>query len=170
GDTAVGADVALNIVLGWATTAAVDRDVQGSSIEITAESTTNSSARADASAKGADSSSDSNADTKKQGQVDNNPNTSGKAGTLPTASDSQTGTGKGNGEANSEGGSGSGSGGVGVAASISLNWVVTSNKASIGAGAHVCAGTLSAGVCTPGSGHVKVSASNSTDATAKATG
>ena len=49
----------------------------------------------------------------------------------------------------------------GVAASISLNWVVTTNTASIGSGAHVCAGTVSlAGVCTPGSGHVLVSAEN----------
>ncbi len=78
---------------------------------------------------------------------------------MPKASDNSTGTGKGNSETGAQGGD-SNSGGVGVAASISLNWVVTTNEAKIGDGAHV----------TATDGDVKLSAENSTQAAAKSTG
>ena len=159
---AVGADIALNIVLDWSTTAELDADLTASSVAVTATSTTNSAAEAKASAKGSESS-DNDADKKKQDQVDNNPNTSSKGvGTLPKAKDgdgTHGGTDAGNAKTGSEGGD-QNSGSVGVAAAISLNWVVTTNSASIAQGAHV----------TGTSGLVAVSAQNSTDATAKATG
>ena len=159
GSTAVGASIALNVVLDWKTLAEVARSAQGTAVDITANSSMASAATADATATGADKS-DSDADKKKQDQVDNNPNTNTKgAGTLPKASDNSTGTGKANSTTGEQGGD-SNSGGVGVAASISLNWVVISNIASIAQGVHV----------TATSGHVQVSAENSTDAAAKATG
>ena len=158
---AIGADIAMNIVLEWSTTAEVAATLTAGSIAVTAASTTNSSARADASATGADSG-DSDADKKKQDQVDNNTNTQGKTGTLPTAKNgdgTNGGTDAGNSKTGSEGGD-SNSGSVGVAAAISLNWVVTTNTAKIAPSAHL----------TGSSGQVAVSAQNSTDATAKATG
>ncbi len=150
----VGADISLNIVLNWTTTAEVARDLTASAVTIGATSTMNSAARSDASAKGNDSS-DSDADSKSQQQVDNNPNTTGKAGTLPKANDS---TSQANGQTSGQ--TGGNSGNVGIAAAIAVNWTVTTNSASIGAGAHV----------TGTSGLVKVSATNDSDAAAKATG
>ena len=74
GSTAVGASIALNIVLSLDTLAEVARNVQGTSVSVIADSSTNSEAHADATAKGADGG-DDDADKKKQDQVDNNPNT-----------------------------------------------------------------------------------------------
>ena len=157
GSTAVGASIALNIVLDWNTLAEVARNITGSSVDVTADTSVASEAKADATASGAKKGGD-DADKKKQSEVDNNPNTTGKAGTLPKASDSNTGTGKGSSETSAQGGD-SNSGGVGVAASISLNWVVTKNTAKIDDAVHVTA-----------SGAVKVSAENSSQESAKATG
>ncbi|HEV8463176.1 MAG TPA: hypothetical protein VGQ38_20990, partial [Gaiellaceae bacterium] len=163
GSTAVGASIALNIVPSgdWSTLAEIARDVTGASVDVIADSSINSEAKADATATGADSS-DSDADKKKQDQVDNNPNTNGKTGTLPTAKNgdgSNGGTSSGNSQTGSQGGD-SNSGDVGVAASISLNWVASTNIASIAANRHV----------TATSGHVKVSAEQSADESAKSTG
>ena len=77
GSTAVGASIALNIVLSVDTLAEIARSVQGTSVSVIADTSTTSEAKADATAKGADSS-DSDADKKKQDQVDNNPNTNTK--------------------------------------------------------------------------------------------
>ncbi len=167
GSTAVGVSIALNIVLNWNTLAEVDRDVEGTKVEISAESATNTQAHADATTKGADKNDDGGSGGKKtsderaQGQITDNPNTTGNSNTssLPTAGDSNTGTGKGNSTTESQGGD-KNSGGVGVAASVSLNWVVTTNKAKIGDGAHV----------TATDEEVKLSAENSTQAAAKSTG
>ncbi|HEX4526566.1 MAG TPA: hypothetical protein VH108_07475, partial [Gaiellaceae bacterium] len=164
GSTAVGVSIALNIVLNWNTLAEVARDVQGTSVEISAESATNTQAHADATTKGADKNDNGGSGGKKtsdqraQGEVTNNPNTSGNSDTssLPTA---KSGTDQGSSQAGSQGGD-SNSGGVGVAASVSLNWVVTTNKAKIGNNAHV----------TATGGDVKLSAENSTQAAAKSTG
>ena len=161
GSTAVGASIALNIVLGVDTLAEVARDVQGTSVSVIADTSTTSEAKADATAKGADKN-DSDADKKKQDQVDNNPNTNTKgAGTLPTAKDGKGGQGTdaGNSQTESQGGD-KNSGGVGVGASISLNWVVTTNMAKIAANVHVTGTT----------GAVKVSAENLSEESAKATG
>ena len=163
GSTAIGASIALNIVPSgdWSTLAEIARDVTGASVDVLADSSINSEAKADATATGAPSGGD-DADTQKQKQVDNNPNTNGKTGTLPTAASgngSSGGTNAGNSQTGSQGGD-SNSGGVGVAASISLNWVVSTNTASIAANRHVTATT----------GHVKVSAGQSADESAKSTG
>jgi hypothetical protein len=163
GSTAVGASIALNIVPSgdWSTLAEIARDVQGASVDVLADSSISSEAKADATAKGADSS-DSDADKKKQDQVDNNPNTTGKGGTLPTAKSgdgTNGGTDAGNTQTGAKGGDNN-SGGVGVAASISLNWIVSTNTASIAPNVHVKAT----------GGHVKVGAEQSADESAKSTG
>ena len=167
GSTAVGVSIALNIVLNWNTLAEVDRDVSGTKVEIGADSSTNTEAHADATTKGADkndnggSGGKKSSDERAQGEITDNPNTSGNSNTssLPKAGDSNTGTGKGNSETGAQGGD-SNSGGVGVAASVSLNWVVTTNKAKIGNNAHV----------TATDDELTLSAGNSTQAAAKATG
>ncbi len=74
GSTAVGASIALNIVLDWRHAAEVARNIQGASVDVTADTSVSSEAKADATAKGADKSGD-DADKKKQSEVDNNPNT-----------------------------------------------------------------------------------------------
>ena len=107
GSTAVGASIALNIVLSVDTLAEVARNVQGASVSVLADTSTNSEARADATAKGADGG-DKDADKKKQDQVDNNPNTNDKGtGTLPTAKNgdgTNGGTDAGNDQTSAQGG------------------------------------------------------------------
>ena len=155
GKTAVGASVSINVVLEWTTLAELARSTSATSVSVTAESTVNSGTKADASASGA-SDTDSEADSKANSQVSDNPNTSSLGvGTLPSADESVS---EGNSQSSSE--SGTSSGGVGVAASISVNWVVTTNTARIMGGTSV----------TGRAGAVVVSASNQTDATARATG
>ncbi len=159
GDNAVGADLAMNVVLGWSTTAALDRSATGDSVSITADSTMVSTAEAEASAEGASSTdSDTNADNKSNKQVNGtNPNTTGKTGgeSVPSANNNAS---TGNSNASSQSGSSGGS--VGIAAAIAVNWVVTDNVARIGNNAHVTGGT----------GQVKVSAKNQNDSSAKAYG
>ena len=170
GSTAVGVSIALNIVLNWNTLAEVDRDVEGTKVEISAESATNTQAHADATTKGADKDDDGGSGTKKtsderaQGEITDNPNTMNNPNTssLPTAENgdgTHGGTSAGNNQTEAQGGD-KNSGGVGVAASVSLNWVVTTNKARIGDGAHV----------TATDDEAKLSAENSTQAAAKSTG
>ena len=155
---AIGADVAIVIVLDWSTTAAVERNVTGASVEIEAESELASTADARASSSGSDSG-DDNADDKANNQVKDNPNTNDKGtGDLPK-SDGEIDDANGTSSAKSGGESKSGSG-VGVAAAVAVSWVVTTNTAEVGSGAHV----------TGTSGQVKVSAQNKTTATAKAIG
>ncbi len=152
---AVGADIAINVVLDWTTTAEIARDLTAGSVLVQASSTMTSSAAAEASA-GGNSDSDSDADTKSNGQVANNPNTNDKGvGTLPSAGSETTSA---NSTSSSE--SGKSGGGVGVAAAIAVNWVVTTNTARIASNVTITANT----------GAVTVSARNHIDATAKATG
>ena len=155
GDNAVGADLAMNVVLGWSTTAAIDRNVSGDAVSITADSTMTSTAESQASAKGS-SDSDDSSDDKSDKQVNDNANTAGKTGGgVPSSNDSAS---TGNSNASSQSGSSGGS--VGIAAAIAVNWVVTDNVARIGNNAHVIGGT----------GLVKVSAKNQNDSSAKAYG
>src|SRR5207302_233469 len=158
GDDAVGAGVAINVVLGWSTAASIDRNVSGSGVSVIAESTMSSAAKATASAEGSESSGSGgqSADSTSNSQISGNSNTSGLSiPSLPSSSDESS---QGNDQASSE--SGDSGGGVGVAAAIAVNWVVTSNMATIAAGMHVT------GTASP----VDVSASDWTDASAKATG
>ena len=163
GSAAVGADVALNVVLDWSTTAEIARDVTGSSVTIEAVSTVTSVAEAKASASGNkskdDDASTKTADQTSDSQINDNPNTDAKVadGTTPSANDSAA---DGNGTANSE--SSKNGGGVGVAAALAVSWVETVNTAAIGANASIRA--------TGAGGQVKVSARNQTDTTTKAIG
>ena len=155
GDNAVGADLAMNAVLGWSTTAAIDRSVSGDAVSITADSTMTSTAEAKASAEGS-SGSDDSADDKSDKQVNNNTNTAGKTGGgVPSSNDSAS-----TGNSNASTQSGSSGGSVGIAAAISVNWVVTDNVARVGNNAHVTGTT----------GAVSVSAKNQNDSSAKAYG
>jgi len=153
GETAVGADVAINVILEWSTLAEIARSISASSVSITAQTTMNSGTKAEASASGASSDDeDGDADTKSNKQVSGNDNTKNTGtGTLPTAS---SGTTEGNDASSSE--TGSEGGGVGVAAAISVNWVDTQNTARIAGGITVIGRT----------GAVSVSAQNQTDASA----
>jgi hypothetical protein len=154
-DVAVGADVAINVVVGWGTTAELARSLTADSVEVNAFSNMNSAATATASAKGAEKS-DDDADTKANGQVQNNPNANDKGvGTLPSADQETTDA---NSTASSE--SGAEGGGVGVAAAIAVNWVVMTNTARIAPNVTVN-GTA---------GDVTVAALDHTDATAHSLG
>ena len=162
GSTAVGVAIALNIVVDWITTADLARNVSGTSVDVTAVSTVVGEAHATATAGGAESG-DDDADKQKKDQIDNNPNTNTKANgsDLPTAKDGKDGNGgtsAGNDKTDQQAGD-KNSGGVGVAASVSLNWLIVKNTASVGANAHVT-----------GAGAVRVSAQTSIDATAKSIG
>ncbi|TMB93338.1 MAG: hypothetical protein E6J38_11040, partial [Chloroflexi bacterium] len=157
-DTAVGANVAINVIVFWDTNAEIARSMNADSFQILASSTMNSASEAKASASGADSSdsNEKNSDDKSNAQVKDNPNTSDKGtGDLPKASDKTT---EANGKSSEE--SGEQGGGVGVAAAIAVNWVDSENRAKVADGV-----TL-----TATSGAVTVRASYQVDATAKATG
>ena len=163
GETAIGADVAINVVLEWSTLAEIARSISGTFVTVTAQTTMDSITSAEASASGASDATDStgatkddDADTKANKQVSGNDNTKNTGtGTLPTAS---SGTDEGNSASSDE--AGSSGGGVGVAAAISVNWVDTRNTAAIAGGVTVIGR----------SGAVAVSAQNHTDATAKSFG
>ena len=137
GETAIGADVAINVILEWSTLAEIARSISGMSVAVIAQTTMNSGTKAEASASGASgeedeegNTKDDDADTKANKQVSGNDNTKNTGtGTLPTAS---SGTTEGNSTSSEE--TGSEGGGVGVAAAISVNWVDTRNTASIAGG------------------------------------
>jgi hypothetical protein len=121
----VGADLAINVVLAWSTTAEIARNITGSAVTITAASTMTSTAEAEASAKGS-SDSDDNADKKANDQVNSNPNTNTKGvGTLPSA-DSKVGSA--NSTSSSKSGGESKDGG-GVSRRCGRRRVVTTNTA-----------------------------------------
>jgi len=153
---AVGADISINVIINWSTDAELDRSAGApAGVSITASSNVNSGSSTKASAKGSSNSS-SGADSTANNQVANNPNASGTGvGTLPSSSSATSGA---NGSASSE--SGDSGGGVGVAAAISVDWVQTTNTASIANGATV----------TATNGPVSVEAIDQTTATSKAIG
>jgi hypothetical protein len=139
---AVGAAVAVNVVTPT-TLASVQRNLQGESVAVKANSTALTSAATVAGASGSDSGEEGDSsDTQAQGAVDDNPNTGGEAGTLPSAN---SGIEDPNGGGGNIGGtdsadsqtteqSGQGSSGVGVAASIAVNVLTESNTAEVAAG------------------------------------
>jgi len=166
---AVGAVLTLVIVPSgeWTTNAELARDATVASAEITAESEFTAETTSLAAANGADPKKnqddpskpqEKSADDKKNATVDGNKNLEGKTSSsgMPSANDSATSK---KSDSNSETGGSSG-GSIGVAASISVNWIVTSNTAKISGGRNVHAT----------SGGIKVSAQNTTVASAKATG
>ena len=144
----------------WTTKAELARDATAASVEVAAESEYTAETTSLAAANGADKnkSGEKSADEKKNATVDGNKNLEGKtdSSSLPSANDTAT---EKKGNANGQTGGESG-GSVGVAASISVNWIVTSNTATISGGRTVHAT----------SGEVKVSAVNTTITIAKATG
>ena len=159
---AVGAVLTIAIAPGteWTTKAELARDATAASVEVAAESEYTAETTSLAAANGADKnkSGEKSADEKKNATVDGNKNLEGKtdSSSLPSANDTAT---EKKGNANGQTGGESG-GSVGVAASISVNWIVTSNTATISGGRTVHAT----------SGEVKVSAVNTTITIAKATG
>ena len=153
----IGAAVAVNVIT-VTTSATLLRDLTAGSLAITSATETSSGAKAEASTKGADDDGgkNQNADQQSSDQTTNNPTTNGQTGgSLPKASDSTT-------TASSNSGSKTGdsdSGGVGIAAAVSVNWVRTTNTASIAPGLHVTS-----------AGALSVSATNLTTANAFALG
>ena len=133
----IGAAVAVNAVT-VTTSASLSRNLTAKSLTVSSTTETSTSAKAQASTKGADDDGgkNQNADQQSSDQVTNNPNTDGKtSGSLPKASDSTD-------TASTNSGSETGdsdSGGVGIAAAVSVNWVTTTNTASIAPGIHVTA-------------------------------
>ena len=139
-EVAVGADISINVLLGWSTSAEIARSVTATAISVLANSTVNSGASTKASAKGAPSKNEKGeeeegADGKANGVLGNNANTSnsstgnlGKGGgtMLPSASEN---TNSANSKSSSQ--SGDSGGGVGIAAAISVNWVVATNNATV---------------------------------------
>ena len=165
---AAGADVSVGASVGVAiieptTIAAVERGVSGASVAITSNSSFASIVDTTAGSKGEKSKGDGgkNADDEANGQVDNNPSANGatsrdlSSGSSDSATSSVSG-----GSSQSSGESGQGSSGVGVGASVAVNIVDVNNAASVGAGQTIIAS----------GGPVKVSATNATDAIAKAIG
>ena len=154
----IGASVAVNAI-NATTSATLLRNLSaGGALSVTSATESSTSAQALASTKGADDAGGKNtsADQQASSQVSGNPNTSGKTtGSLPQASDS---TSKASTNSSTQTGD-SDSGGVGIAASVSVNWVTTSNVASIAPNLHVS-----------GAGAVTVSATNFTHALALALG
>ena len=154
----IGAAVAVNVIT-VTTSATLQRDLTAKSLAITSATETSSGAKAEASTKGADEDGgkNKNADQQSSDQTTNNPTTTGQTGgSLPKASDSTS-------TASSNSGSQTGdsdSGGVGIAAAVSVNWVRTTNTASIAPGLHVHAT----------GGALSVSATNVTTANAFALG
>ena len=155
GTAAVGAGVALNVIVDWTTTAETARSVTGTSATIVAQSTMNSAAESSASASGGDKNG-GDADSTANKQVNgSNPNTNSTgAGAVPKAGDNAN-------SANSQSGGQSGSqgSGVGIAAAITVNDVNVSNTARIVGGADVTA---------TGGGPVVVGARSSVDGKAQA--
>ena len=153
----IGAAVAVNVIT-VTTSATLLRDLTAGSLAITSATETSSGAKAEASTKGADDAGgkNQNADQQSSEQVSNNPNTSGQTnGSLPKASDS---TSSASDSSSSQTGD-SDSGGVGIAAAVSVNWVRSTNTASIAPGLHVTA-----------TGKVSVTATDVTNANAFALG
>ena len=125
---AVGADVAINIVVGWSTTAEIARDIDAEgAITVEAISRVESKAEAEASAKGT-SDSDDSADDKTESRSTTTRTRAARASAARRPEARTTSAGEGNSQAGGE--SGSSGGGVGVAAAIAVNWVVTDNRAS----------------------------------------
>ncbi|TAM91272.1 MAG: hypothetical protein EPN43_04655, partial [Jatrophihabitans sp.] len=164
GDVAIGAVVALNVVLDWQTTAAVDQSVTAASFAISATSEVSDTASAKATAKGTQDNSksegknsDSTADSKTNQEVTGSPTgSSGTGGATTPNSNSQAQSAN----SSSSGSSGGKGGGTGIAAAIAVNWIDTTNSAGIGSGVTVHAN----------SGDVEVTASNLSTATTKAIG
>ncbi|MGN6127474.1 MAG: beta strand repeat-containing protein, partial [Humibacter sp.] len=150
---AVGAIIALNI-LTVTTTAATFRNITGTSVLISASTTTAGEADATASAQGSAKGTGGNSDSQASQQLNGTPSTAGKSGPLPSSSDSVS-------SANSQSSSQSGQSGqgVGVGAAVTVNWVVDTTTASVADGLTITA-----------TGAVVVSSTNSTDATSKAMG
>ncbi|MDA8440737.1 MAG: hypothetical protein M0Z51_18020, partial [Propionibacterium sp.] len=128
---AVGAAVALPILINWSTTAELDRNVTATGVAVTADSSVTTGAWALASAIGSSSKSgdpsNKSADSVTSGTVAGNPNTSGKgASSVPSASNAAA-----QGSSASGGKSGSSSSGVGVGAAIAVTWTQTMNSAVI---------------------------------------
>ncbi|WP_345762181.1 beta strand repeat-containing protein [Diaminobutyricibacter sp. McL0608] len=155
---AVGAIIAVN-VLTVTTTAALVRNISGTSVVLTATTTTSGSADVTASAQGSTPGTGGSSDGQAKDSVQNTPSTSGNESRLPTG-DQSAGGAVGNANSESGGQSGQSSGqGVGVGAAVSVNVVTDTNTASIADGLTVTA-----------SGAIQVSATNATDATAKSVG
>ncbi len=153
GDVAIGAAVAINIINTTAL-AELNRDLTAASLSVTTTTTQTSAGEADSSASG-EQDGDDTSDQQTSAQTGNNPDSSGKSGTLPSASDNAS---TGSSDASSESGDGD-SGGVGIAAAVALNWAKDSNTAMIAGGVQVTT-----------TGAVTVSAQNQTSANAKAIG
>ena len=158
---AVGAIIGINVVGGWGTTAEIARDISGTSVTLDAISKTSASTMGKASAEGNSSSSGGNADSttanKSGQQAPNHENPKQPRDRLrfrPPSSNS-TGTGAASSQAGSQAGD-SQSGGVDIAAAISVDWVTTTNTASIGSDA----------VVTGRTGAVAVNAEDATSANA----
>ncbi|MHB1242601.1 MAG: beta strand repeat-containing protein, partial [Gaiellaceae bacterium] len=152
-DVAVGAAVAI-AVFEPTTSASTERNLAGSSVAVESTSITSSAVETKAGASGNDSSS-SDADSTAGSEVQDNPNSGGLTGALPSA-DSQTTSAS----STSSSESGQSSGGVGVAASISVNVVISSNTATVAPGLTLAGAT----------GDVSVRATNASDAMARAMG
>ncbi len=155
---AVGAIIAVN-VLTVTTTAALLRNISGTSVVLAATTTTAGSADVTASAQGTTPGSGGSSDGQAKDSVQNTPSTSGNESRLPTG-DQSAGGAVGNANSESGGQSGQSSGqGVGVGAAVSVNVVTDTNTASIADGLTVTA-----------AGAIQVSATNATDALAKSVG
>ncbi len=130
-NVAVGAAVALPILINWSTTAELDRNVTATSVKVTADSSVTTGAWALASAVGSSSksgdASNKSADSVTTSTVADNPNAGGKgANSVPSASGAAA-----QGTSASSSKSGSGSSGVGVGAAIAVTWTQTTNSATI---------------------------------------
>jgi len=154
---AVGAIIAINILLVH-TEGSLWRNVTGAgAISVTSTSTVDIESEVHASAKGQpnDSSTGNNADKQSSGQVDGNKSTSGKTGSSMPSSQSQVDSGN----SSSQSESGNSSGSVGVAAAIAVNWVEVTNTAQ-----------TADGLTISGSGALLVGATQEADVSTKATG
>ncbi|HKT57060.1 MAG TPA: hypothetical protein VJR25_09840, partial [Microbacterium sp.] len=164
GNVAIGAVVAINVVLDWGSTAEVARSLHADSAEIHATSEVSTDAETKASAKGTqdnknDSSkkTDSSADSKSNQQITGTPSASGAtSGSTTPSSNSETQSAN----SSSSGKSGQKGGGTGIAAAIAVNWVSAANTADIADGVTI----------TATGGEVDVTASDLTGSTTKATG
>ncbi|MET0909351.1 MAG: hypothetical protein ABWZ99_07760, partial [Ilumatobacteraceae bacterium] len=143
--TAVGADLSINVVVGWDTLAEIARNTTGTAVSVLAVSDLRTEAKAVASAKGADES-DSSGDQKSNEQVNgSNPNTQGTSSSTGSMPSSNGGTNGSNGATGASGQSssqsGTSSGTTAVAAAVAVNWTVAVSTARIAPNAHVTATT-----------------------------